>query len=224
MQLHHPDYPAKKRSYDTLKADVVAPIKALDGVDAVAPRLFSYALGGGAETSAGVQLVGVSPVDEAGLTGIEEKLSAGEWLAAEPSLQAVLGVDLAEELSVGVGDEIVLVGQDAYGGVANDLYTVVGVARTGQTARDRAGVWVHLSDLQMFLAMEDQVHEILVVGDDVEGAAERLGLAERERHPVAAVGAPQKGLLVEEALHLLRRRAVGRQLRRRRALLVILGQ
>ena len=171
VQLHHPDYPAKKRSYDTLKAEVVAPIKALDGVESVAPRLFSYALGGGSESSSGVQLVGVSPVDEAGLTGIHKKLSEGEWLAAEPALQAVLGVELADELSLGVGDEIVLVGQDAYGGVANELYTVVGLARTGQTARDRTGVWVHLTDLQMFLAMDDQLHEVLVVGDDVEAAA-----------------------------------------------------
>jgi len=171
VQLHHPDYPAKKRAHDTLKDDVVAPLEDLDGVVEVAPRLFSFALAGGADKSSGAQLVGVSPADEAGLTGIDDKVDAGEWLAAEPSLQAVVGAELAKELKLAVGDELVLVGQDAYGGVANDLFTVVGIARTGQTALDRNGVWVHLTDLQVFTAMEGQLHEVLVVGDDVEGAA-----------------------------------------------------
>jgi len=172
VQLHHPDYPGKKRAHDTLKAEVVAPLKSLDGVVEVAPRLFSFALAGGAEKSAGAQLVGVSPADEAGLTGIHEKMELGAWLADEPSLQAVVGVELADDLGLGVGDELVLVGQDAFGGMANDLFKVVGIARTGQTALDRTGVWLHLTDLQVFTAMEGQIHEVLVVGDDVDGAAD----------------------------------------------------
>jgi ABC-type lipoprotein release transport system permease subunit len=133
--------------------------------------MYSFALAGGPETSSGAQLVGVSPTAEAGITSIDRTVESGEWLSDTPGLQAVVGADLAEKLAVGPGDELVLVGQDAYGGVANDLFTVVGVARTGRTVMDRTGVWVHLTDLQTFSAMDARIHEVLIVGDDVEGAS-----------------------------------------------------
>ncbi|HCH61784.1 MAG TPA: hypothetical protein DFR83_03190 [Deltaproteobacteria bacterium] len=170
VQVHHPDYPTKKRAHDTLPARLVEPIGALPEAVSVAPRMYSFALAGGAEASAGAQLIGVSPGIEATITGVDQTVINGAWLPGDPAMQAVVGADLAEELEVGPGDELVLVGQDAYGGVANDLYTVVGVARTGQVARDRAGVWVHITDLQTFLAMEDRIHEVLVVGEEVKQA------------------------------------------------------
>ena len=172
VQVHHPDYPGRKRLYDVLEeTDALrGAIGEVDGVVLSVPRLFTYALAGGQETSAGAQISGVLPVEEAQLTGIDQKLEAGAWLAEAPAQQVVLGVDLAEELGISGGEELVLVGQDAFGGMANDLYTVVGTVRTGQTAKDRGGAWTHIADLQTFLAMEGKVHEVLVVGDDVEGA------------------------------------------------------
>lgn len=170
VQVHHPDYPARKRAHDTLPAAVVAEVDGLDGVQTVAPRMFAFALAGGPETSAGAQLLGVSPAREAKLTGLDARVTEGTWLSDGPALQAVVGVELADELSVGVGDELVLVGQDAFGGMANDLFTVVGLVRSGQTAMDRGGVWVHLSDLQGFVAMEDRIHELIVVGEDIDDA------------------------------------------------------
>jgi ABC-type lipoprotein release transport system permease subunit len=170
VQLHHPDYPARRRAHDTLPAGMVAPLPEVAGVVAVAPRLYTFALAGGKDTSAGAQVVGVDPLGEAQITLIDGKVETGTWLAEAAGMQAVVGVGLAEDLEVKVGDELVLVGQDAFGGMANDLFTVVGIARTGQTALDRGGMWVHLSDLQAFTAMDDRVHEVLVVGDDVEKA------------------------------------------------------
>lgn len=176
VQVHHPDYPAKKRAHDTLPAALAEPIRALPEVVSVAPRMYSFALAGGAETSSGAQIVGVSPREEASITGLDRTVHDGAWLSDDAAMQAVVGVDLAEELAVKPGDELVLVGQDAYGGVANDLFTVVGVARTGQVALDRTGIWVHITDLQTFSAMDDRIHEVLVVGDDVKQSA-ALGVA-----------------------------------------------
>jgi ABC-type lipoprotein release transport system permease subunit len=173
VQLHHPEYPGKKRLHDTMKDGeaLVAQAEALDGVEGTAPRLMAFALAGGEEKSAGAQIMGVSPAREAALTGIDAKLTDGAWLPEEPGLKIVVGHELAKDLKVGVGDELVLVGQDAYGGMANDLFEIVGIARTGKTAMDRGGVWVHLADLQTFQALDDQLHELLIVGDDAEQAA-----------------------------------------------------
>lgn len=176
VQVHHPDYPAKKRAHDTLPATLAEPIRALPEVVSVAPRMYSFALAGGTDTSSGAQLVGVSPSEEASITGLDRTVHDGAWLSDDAAMQAVVGVDLAEELAVKPGDELVLVGQDAYGGVANDLFTVVGVARTGQVALDRTGIWMHITDLQTFSSMDDRIHELLVVGNDVKQSA-ALGAA-----------------------------------------------
>lgn len=170
VQLHHTDYPAKRRVHDTLPAELVDPVRALDGVETVAPRMFAFALAGGEEKSAGAQLSGVDPRREARLAGLDDKVVDGVWLAEDAAMQAVLGVDLADDLALSVGDELVLVGQDAYGGLANDLFTVVGTLRSGQTAMDRGGVWLHVADLQTFQAMDGRLHEVLVVGEDIEDA------------------------------------------------------
>ena len=94
VQVHHPDYPGRKRSYDTLSADIVAPIGALPEVVSVAPRMYSFALAGGPETSSGAQLIGVSPTAEASITSIDRMVESGAWLSETPGLQAVVGVDL----------------------------------------------------------------------------------------------------------------------------------
>lgn len=190
VQLHHPDYPGKRRLHDTLAdgAALVAQTEALDGVEGTAPRLEAFALAGGERRSAGAQLRGVSPAREHALTGIAHAVVDGAWLADDAAMQAVVGVDLADELKVSVGDELVVVGQDAYGGLANDLFTVVGIARSGKTAMDRGGVWLHLRDLQSFQALDDQLHELLIVGDDAERAG---GL----RDAVAALPAAQGALV-----------------------------
>jgi ABC-type lipoprotein release transport system permease subunit len=170
VQLHHPDYPGKRRVHDTIPGEVTASVEALATVENAAPRMFSFALAGGDDKSAGAQLVGVSPKHETTLTRIDEKVVDGAWLSEAPAMQAVIGVDLAKDLKLSVGDELVLVGQDAYGGLANDLYSVVGTIRSGQAAMDRGGVWLHLTDLQTFQAMEGRVHELIVVTDDISEA------------------------------------------------------
>ena len=50
--------------------------------------------------------------------------AGGRWLS-ETQVEITLGVKLAEELKVKLGEEVALVGQDAYGGIAQ-AYTVVG--------------------------------------------------------------------------------------------------
>jgi ABC-type lipoprotein release transport system permease subunit len=172
VQVHHPDYPAKRRQHDTIDQgnELVEAADAIEGVHGVTPRLFTFALVGSEDESTGAQMLGVSPEREANLTGIDDKLEQGTWLTPDGTLQAVLGVDLARDLNLGVGDELIVVGQDAYGGMASDLYQITGIARTGMTALDRGGVWVRLTDLQAMLSLEGKVHEILIVGADHEDA------------------------------------------------------
>jgi len=169
-QVHHPDYPTGRVLYDTLP-DATRLLGALDGQPgtvAASGRLNGFALVGGARESAGAMLVGVDPPRERRVSILPDRLVAGTWLPDEPARAILLGKGLAEEIEVGVGDEVVAVTQAADGTLGNELYRVVGIYRSGNTAMDRAGAYLHLADLQALLVLPDQVHQITLLTDDAE--------------------------------------------------------
>src|SRR5207244_8852776 len=77
------------------------------------------------------------------------------------------GEKLANSLDASVGAEIVLVTQAVDGSMGNDLYTVVGIFRTGLEALDRGLVLMSLASLQELLSLEpSRVHEVGVLLSD----------------------------------------------------------
>ncbi len=183
-QLHHPEYPKQRAMWETIEdaGGVVAELEALPEVERATPRLFGYGLAGLADDSRGAQLIGVDPAREAAMTKLDTKLVQGRHLGDAAAHEAVIGIKLAEKLDAGLGDEVVVVTQAADGSTGNDLYTVVGIVETGQVAIDRAGIYLHLADVQELLVLPGQAHEISLVAPDAEGIDAMLaavaGLAE----------------------------------------------
>lgn len=178
VQVHHPDYPERHRLYDTVDVagDAVAKMEATAGVTHLTTRVFGFALAGSEEKSSGARLVGVLPDREQQVTHADQRVVAGRFLGVEPAREVVIGDEMAEDLDLEVGGELVVIGQSTYGAVASDLFTIVGLHHTGATAMDRSGVYLHQADLQAFLELPDQVHEIVVITEDAF-AAEPVSLA-----------------------------------------------
>lgn len=188
-QVHHPDYPAKKVLYDTIAdvSDVLATVDGVEGTVAAAPRLNGFALVGGASDSAGGQLVGIDPARERLVGPLAERVEVGAFLDDAPAREALVGIGLAEELRVGVGDEIVVVTQASDGSMGNDVYRVRGVVKTGATLLDRGGVWLHLADLQELLVLPDQAHGIQLLTTDADAVPDyaarvREAVGDERRH------------------------------------------
>lgn len=170
VQIHHPDYPGTRQLLDTVpNANQV--LEALDADETVVGatgRLNGFALLGSDKTSTGVQLQGLEPDRELPLTHVDQRVKEGRYLASEPAKEIVVGSGLAEELAIGVGDEVVAFTQGSDGSLGNDLYTVVGLSSTGNAAMDKGGAWLHLADLQELLVLPDQIHNIMVLTDDAD--------------------------------------------------------
>ena len=126
-------------------------------------RIKGFGLAGSGPKSSGAQMVGVYPKTEKSLTPILRQITSGAYLEDAPNHEAVIGVDLAKKLQVEVGGELILIGQGSDGSVANDLFTVKGIVRTGNVAIDKAGVYLHAAELQEFLVLEGELHEILAL-------------------------------------------------------------
>ena len=67
---------------------------------------------------------------------IGDKVVDGVWFGETQPGGIALGVDLAADLEVGLGDEVVAVGQAADGSTANELFIVVALLDTGSVALD----------------------------------------------------------------------------------------
>lgn len=132
-------------------------------MEAWAPRVYSAGLGSVGEKSTAVQIIGIEPVLERQATRFDQKVIEGSALAKAPRHEAIIGAGLARILSPDVGDEIVLVSQGADGSVANDLYTIVGVAKSGDDATDRTACYLHILDAQELLVLEGRAHENIVI-------------------------------------------------------------
>ena len=170
VQVHHPDYPERKTLYDTLHdgEHLVEQVQRVPHTVAVSPRLNGFALVGGAETSAGAALQGIQPARMRSVNTIHERVTEGAWLADDASAQMVLGIGLAQEIEVDIGDEVVVVTQAADGSLGNALYTVTGLTSTGNTQMDNSGAYMHLADLQDLLGLPDQLHGVTVLTDDAD--------------------------------------------------------
>lgn len=159
-------------------------VEAVEGVESVEPRVSFGGLVGNDQRSKVARYVGV---DAARSARLREAVVEGRWLANEPPdrpapREAVLGVDLARQLEVGVGDELVAFASAQDGSLGNDLLQVVGIVRAGNNAIDQRTTYLHLEDAQFIAAMKGEIHELKIGTDQIQGADE---LVER-LEPVAS--------------------------------------
>ena len=121
-------------------------------------RVIGAGLAGGATGSSGVVVMGL----EAGQSATIFTVKKGRGLTEAPEKEAVIGNELADELGLDVGSELVLVGQATDGSVANDRFTVVGVGDAGSSELNSTGVFLHLADAQDFFGLGDAVHLVVL--------------------------------------------------------------
>lgn len=123
-------------------------------------RVLGAGLASSGETAAPVAILGI----EAGAPSVEASftVTSGRSLGPTAAREAVLGRSLAAELGLAPGGELVLVGQAADGSLANDRYSVVGVADVSSDEGNATTVFLHLSDAQSFFALGEGVHQVIV--------------------------------------------------------------
>ncbi len=203
IEIHDAEYRPERSLYDTIGgragADVAALLRTIDAdpdVVAAAPRVYAGGLvSSGEATSAGL-LQGIDPARETALTRFLDPLAAGR-LPAAGAYEVLVGEEMSRQLAVGVGDELIVVAPAADGSLANDLYSVVGIFRTGLVEFDANTAVMPLADLQALVALgADRIHEIAVATANpslAEGAAARLA---------AALGAAEEHLEVASWMEL----------------------
>ena len=137
-------------------------------VDAFTFRSRAFALVSSKDRTYGAMVVGVDPKGEERVSTIPSVVRRGSYFTTEDEAHVVLGEILADNLSVGLGDELVILGQGYDGSVAANVLNVKGIFSSGQTDFDRNVIEIPLSVFQNTFSMGDAVHEIVITSVDLE--------------------------------------------------------
>lgn len=170
IQLHKPDFRESGNLQDTIPEglSVVRRIKSLPSVRAVSARLLAEGMASTAETAVGVLVNGIDPDQERTTTAIARRLVAGTYAVGEKRNATVIGEELAGKLSAHVGSKVILTMQDIHGDIIGGSFRISGIYRTDSTPFDGSTVFVDRRELAGLLGMGDQIHEIVLVVNNLQ--------------------------------------------------------
>jgi len=134
-------------------------------VQAAVPRIEYFALSAYDSKTRPSMVFGVDTEKESVITGIQDKMVAGEYL--NPSDKAVLiSSGLAEYLNINVGDSIILMGQGFHGSNAIGLYPVKGLVKFPSPEQNTRVVCMPVREAQWFYRMDQRLTSIALLLND----------------------------------------------------------
>jgi len=161
--IHHAGWWKSRESTAavTTPEPAIAAAEATPGVRAVAPRVILEGVLTSAsnEGFAAVTMRGVDPAAERPFNVLSRFLTRGDFLTGDDPRGLVLGQKLTEDLSIELGDRVVLRFTDARGEEAQALFRLRGVVATGSADIDRGVVLVRLATAQEVAGLAGGVTE-----------------------------------------------------------------
>lgn len=116
-----------------------------------------------------VQIIGVQPEQEKVISSLSQNIAAGDYFAdPNQSMPIVLGKQLAQSLQLKIGDQLQLLGQDAYGSLAVELFTLVGVFDLKISEMNSQLAQIRLSDFQQLFAYQNQAQQLVLKTEKLE--------------------------------------------------------
>ncbi|MDT8375956.1 MAG: FtsX-like permease family protein [Mariprofundaceae bacterium] len=140
----------------------------------VAPRLYAAGLASSADNSTGVLIKAVDPQRETAVTKMLEHVRQGKPDLGVADTTAngltrynlVIGAQLAKNMKVVPGSELVLVTQAADGSIGNALYRIAAVLKPLEPGFDRMGVLMSIEAFQQLMYLHEGFHELAIKVDD----------------------------------------------------------
>lgn len=152
-------------------------LRAEPSIRSATARAMSTALASNDDATFGAMVVGVDAEHESTVSWLPNAIGSGRYLSATVNVspdklpEAVIGQGLAQNLGIGLGDELVLLGVTPTDGMAALVASVVGLIDSGQPALDRAIVHVGLAAFQDAFEMPNAAHSVAVMYENFADAS-----------------------------------------------------
>lgn len=174
LQIRNIDYDPDKLSvaWEYLienPEQIAAQVQALEQVQVATPRLIASGIVSVRDESSGVQIMGVDPASSAN-DPYRQGMVSGEFPTADDRDGILIGLPLAENMGLKVGDQLNLLVNTSNGTVDEQLFTVRGIFSTGTSTYDKSIVLLPLAKAQAFSGAENRASFIFVLLKDREQA------------------------------------------------------
>ncbi len=171
LQVRSASYVESKSSlkWEDLLANpdqLAAQISTIPQVSVVTPRLLASGIVTVGDRSIGVQLIGVDPASPANAPFVEG-LTSGQFLAADDREGILIGLPLADNLKVSVGDQVNLLANTSNGDVIEQAFIIRGVYSTHTPMYDRSTVFLPLAKAQAITQTENHASSLFILLKDV---------------------------------------------------------
>ena len=175
IQVHRQAYVDDQDLYATLPWSYMEQLSQQFPDISVTPRLYAAGLASTNESSNGVLIKGVDPQLELVVTEMLDHVKSGavdlglgeESEKGLPRYNVVVGSQLAKNMKLGPGTEVVLVTQAADGSIGNALFVVSAVLKPIEPNFDRMGVLMSIEAYQQLMYLENGFHELVIRLDDI---------------------------------------------------------
>lgn len=172
MQIHRQSYIDDQDIYATLPWTLIKHLQQTKEIK-IAPRIYAAGLGAVGNLSTGVMLKAIDPEKEKHVTTILNHVRMGKadlgrvWQPDkyDPVLEiygVVVGAQLAKNLKIHPGDELIIITQAIDGSIGNGLFQVSGILKPIEPNFDRTGVLMSIPALQSLMYLENGFHELAV--------------------------------------------------------------
>jgi len=158
-------------SFDHLLFDVEtlqSHVEAVQGVQLFSPRFESFVLYSVGEKAVGGMLTGIDPEKERSISRLHASLTAGNYLTQNDTNKLYIGQELALRLNVGVGDEVVFIGNGADYSFAADRLVVKGIFQTGLYEFDASSAFLAKPYFDMIMASDNMATHGIVLPENLE--------------------------------------------------------
>ncbi|MBU1107680.1 MAG: FtsX-like permease family protein [Candidatus Riflebacteria bacterium] len=177
LSFHHPGYPAERLTEQYFLRSQAMPLLAgRTGIAAILPRLYVSALARSSRDNRAIMMLGVDFDLEKQVNPLlkETKTVAGHIPASDTQKLAYIGIKLAENLRIDIGNKLVVMFQDLSGEINSKLYRVGGIFKSGVTQLDSSTIFVNRISLAEGLGNRDALHELAVLLDSRDDLPKHL--------------------------------------------------
>lgn len=172
LQVQHRGYLDEQKMHQTVPgvAALAGRVRGHGQVVAASARAVAYALASSEQRSHGIQITGVQPATEPGVSTYPGLVSRGRYLGEAGAAEIVIGATLARNLKLDIGDELTFLGSGRDGSIAAGVAAVVGIVESGIPDIDRGVAQVPLTYFQQAFAMGDSGHSVVARLRDLDQA------------------------------------------------------
>lgn len=183
LQIHRQSYIDDQDVYATMSWDLLSYLEKKREYK-FAPRLYGAGLGAAGNLSTGIMLKAIDPEKEQQVTTILNHVRMGkadlgliqDANSSDPALViygVVIGAQLAKNLKISPGDELIIITQAIDGSIGNGLFRVSGILKHIEPNFDRTGVLMSIPALQSLMYLENGFHELAVSINENDNLVER---------------------------------------------------